>query len=211
VWTFQTVHHDLWDYDVPMQPILFALEREGRAVPAVAVGTKSGHIFVFNRETGVPLFPVEEHPVPQTTVPGEETSPTQPFPIALPVFGLRQPTPEDAWELTPADIRTAREAIASVHWEGLFTPIGLKPTGNVPSILGGFDWGGLSYDPERRILVRAVNHFATIVQLYPREQEKKILSTPGGRPTKGPADRSASPRSRPTPCLARRASGTLND
>ena len=90
VWTFRTVHHDLWDYDVPMQPILFTLEREGRAVPAAAVGTKSGHIFVLNRETGVPLFPVEEHPVPQTTVPGEETSPTQPFPIALPVFGLRQ-------------------------------------------------------------------------------------------------------------------------
>jgi quinoprotein glucose dehydrogenase len=177
VWTFQTVHHDLWDYDVPMQPILFTLEREGRAVPAVAVGTKSGHIFVLNRETGVPLFPVEEHPVPQTTVPGEETSPTQPFPIALPVFGLRQLTPEDAWGLTPADIRTAREAIASVHWEGLFTPIGLKPTGNVPSVLGGFDWGGLSYDPERRILVRAVNRFATIVQLYPREQEKEILPT----------------------------------
>jgi quinoprotein glucose dehydrogenase len=107
VWTFQTVHHDLWDYDVPMQPILFTLEREGRAVPAVAVGTKSGHIFVLNRETGVPLFPVEEHPVPQTTVPGEETSPTQPFPTALPVFGLRQLTPEDAWGLTPADIRTA--------------------------------------------------------------------------------------------------------
>jgi quinoprotein glucose dehydrogenase len=64
VWSFQTVHHDLWDYDVPMQPILFTLEREGRAVPAVAVGTKSGHIFVLNRETGVPLFPVEEHPVP---------------------------------------------------------------------------------------------------------------------------------------------------
>jgi quinoprotein glucose dehydrogenase len=148
VWTFQTVHHDL-----------FTLEREGRAVPAVAVGTKSGHIFVLNREMGVPLFPVEAHPVPQTTVPGEETSPTQPFPIALPVFGLRQLTPEDAWGLTPADIRTAREAIASVHWEGLFTPIGLKPTGNVPSVLGGFDWGGLSYDPERRIFVRAVNRF----------------------------------------------------
>ena len=83
VWTFHTVHHDL-----------FTLEREGRAVPAVAVGTKSGHIFVLNRETSVPLFPVEEHPVPQTTVPGEETSPTQPFPIALPVFGLRQFTPD---------------------------------------------------------------------------------------------------------------------
>ena len=210
VWTFRTVHHDLWDYDVPMQPILFTLEREGRAVPAVAVGTKSGHIFVLNRETGVPLFPVEEHPVPQTTVPGEETSPTQPFPIALPVFGLRQLTPEDAWGLTPADIRTAREAIASVHWEGLFTPIGLKPTGNVPSVLGGFDWGGLSYDPERRILARAVNRFATIVQLYPREQEKEILPTLG-RAVEGPLPIDPLRRSRPTPCLARRTSGTLND
>ena len=175
VWAFQTVHHDLWDYDVPMQPILFTLEREGRAVPAVAVGTKSGHIFVLNRETGVPLFPVEERPVPQTTVPGEYTSPTQPFPATLPVFGLRQFTPEDAWGLTPTDVRSARELITSLHWEGLFTPIGLKPTANAPGALGGFNWGGLSYNPERGILVGAVNRFGNIVQLNLREEGKGVL------------------------------------
>jgi quinoprotein glucose dehydrogenase len=175
VWAFQTVHHDLWDYDVPMQPVLFTLMREGRPAPAVAVGTKQGNIFVLNRETGVPLFPVEERPVAQTTVPGEQTSPTQPFPINLPVFGLRHLTSDDAFGLTPNDVEVARQVIAALHWEGLFTPPGLKPTAHAPGALGGFNWGGLSYDPERGILVGAVNRLGTIVQLSPREEEKGLL------------------------------------
>src|SRR5207245_4397717 len=84
VWHFQTVHHDLWDYDVPAQPLLFNLKRDGKETPAVAVGTKSGHLFILHRDTGEPLFPVEERPVPQSSVPGETTAPTQPFPTAPP-------------------------------------------------------------------------------------------------------------------------------
>ena len=175
VWTFQTVHHDLWDYDVPMQPILFTLEREERAVPAVAVGTKSGDLFVLNRETGVPLFPVEERPVPQTTLPGEQASPTQPFPATLPVFGLRHLTTDDAFGLTPTDVEVARQVIASLHWKGLFTPPGLEPTAHAPGATGGFNWGGLSYDPERGILMGAVNRVATIVQLIPRQQDREMF------------------------------------
>jgi quinoprotein glucose dehydrogenase len=115
---FQAIHHDLWDYDVPMQPVLLNLPLDGQEVPAVAFGTKPGHIFVLHRETGAPLFPVEERPVPQTTVPGELTSPTQPFPTTLPVFGLRSVTQDEAWGPTPEDLEIARRHIAAVRHEG---------------------------------------------------------------------------------------------
>ena len=170
VWAFQTVHHDIWDYDVPMQPALIALERDGEPVPAVAVGTKQGHIFVLHRETGEPLFPVEERPVPQTDVPGEETWPTQPFPAQLPLFGLRELTPDDAWGPTAEDRETGRQVIAALRSEGPFTPISLQGTIQTPSNSGGFNWGGLSYDPTRQILVGAVNRFAAVMQLVPRDE-----------------------------------------
>jgi quinoprotein glucose dehydrogenase len=169
VWHFQTVHHDIWDYDVPMQPALIPLEREGERVPAVAVGTKQGHIFVLHRETGEPLFPVEERPVPQTDVSGEETWPTQPFPVDFPLFGLREVTPDDAWGPTPEAVERAREEIAAMRSEGPFTPISFQGTIQTPSNSGGFNWGGLTYDPERRILVGAVNRFAAVMKLIPRD------------------------------------------
>jgi quinoprotein glucose dehydrogenase len=181
VWGYQTVHHDLWDYDVPMQPVLFDLRRDGVDVPAVAVGTKSGHLFVLHRETGAPLFGVEERPVPQTSVPGEATSPTQPFPTELPVFGLREVAVDQAWGPTPDLEEAARRHVADVHYAGLFTPPGLEPTVCAPSNIGGFNWGGLSYDPERGILVGATNRYASVVQLYPREQLEAVLHSITGK------------------------------
>lgn len=169
VWHFQTVHHDLWDYDVPMQPALIDLDRDGATVPALAIGTKQGHIFVLHRETGEPLFPVEERPVPQTDVPGEETRPTQPFPARLPVFGLRELSPEDAWGPTPEARAAGREWIASLRSEGPFTPPSLRGSLHTPSNVGGFNWGGLSYDPARRLLVGVVNRLAAVAALVPRE------------------------------------------
>jgi quinoprotein glucose dehydrogenase len=181
VWAFQTAHHDLWDYDVPMQPLLLDLERDGRSVPAVAVGTKTGHVFVLHRETGEPLFPVEERPVPQTRVPGEETAPTQPFPVNLPLFGLRSLSPDDAWGLTPEATARARERLAAVSYAGVFTPPGLEPVAQAPSNTGGFNWGGLTYDPRRGTLVGATNRFAAVAQLFPRAEEQQVRETsPGG-------------------------------
>jgi quinoprotein glucose dehydrogenase len=177
LWHFQTSHHDLWDYDVPMQPVLLDLERDSETVPAVAVGTKQGHIFVLHRETGEPIFPVEERPVPQTDVPGEETWPTQPFPAQLPVFGLRELTPDDAWGPTPELRQAARAAIAALRSEGVFTPISLRGTIEAPSNAGGFNWGGLSYDPARQILVGAVNRIVAVMQLLPREDDGEREST----------------------------------
>jgi quinoprotein glucose dehydrogenase len=170
VWHFQTVHHDLWDYDVPMQPLLLELERNDEQIPAVAVGTKVGHLFVLHRETGEPLFPVEERHVPQTDVPGEQTWPTQPFPVELPLFALRELTPDDAWGLTPEQRDASQKWIASLRSEGPFTPVSLRGSVQVPSNVGGFNWGGLSYDSERGLLVGATNRIAAVVRLVPREE-----------------------------------------
>ncbi|HEU5432466.1 MAG TPA: hypothetical protein VFU81_12430, partial [Thermomicrobiales bacterium] len=168
VWHFQVVHHDLWDYDVPMQPLLFDLPGDGGTTPAVAIGTKMGHLFVLHRETGEPLFPVEERPVPQTDVPGEATWPTQPFPTKLPLFGLRTLTADDAWGLTERDRAAARAWIAGLRSDGPFTPVSLRGSVQAPSNFGGFNWGGLSYDPERRLLVGATNRIAAVAQLLHR-------------------------------------------
>jgi quinoprotein glucose dehydrogenase len=107
------VHHDLWDYDVAAQPALVTVKQEGREIAAVAVATKMGHLFLLDRDTGKPLFPVEERAVPATTVPGERPSPTQPFPKLPPSLGPQRLTPDDAWGLTPVDRSACRERIKS--------------------------------------------------------------------------------------------------
>ena len=116
VWHFQTVHHDLWDYDVPAQPTLVTVRRNGVDIPAVAQATKMGHVFLLNRDTGEPLFPVEERPVPQNGVPGEELSPTQPFPTAPPPLVPERLSPDDAWGLTPFDRAACRKRIAQYRY-----------------------------------------------------------------------------------------------
>jgi quinoprotein glucose dehydrogenase len=169
VWHFQTVHHDLWDYDLAAPPALVSLRRDGRDVPAVLQATKTGHLFVLHRETGEPIFPVEERPVPASDIPGEEASPTQPFSL-LPTLSPHRFSAADAWGLTPLDRRACREQIASLRNEGIFTPPSLKGTLVAPSNIGGAHWGGLAYDPERQIVVIPVNRVATFVQLVPRER-----------------------------------------
>lgn len=168
VWSFQVVHHDLWDYDVASQPILFTLRRDGREIPAVAVTTKIGHLFVLHRETGEPLFPVEERPVPKSDVEGEEASPTQPFPVGLPALVPQRVTPEDAWGLTKEDCDWCRQTIAAARSEGVFTPPSLKGTIAVPGNVGGVAWSGASFDPVRQMLVVSTNRLPFLVRLVPR-------------------------------------------
>jgi len=174
VWRFQTVHHDLWDYDVPAQPTLAELRREAGPVPAVIQATKMGHLFVLHRETGEPLFPVEERPVPQDGAPGERLSPTQPFPIRPPPLVPSRLAPDDAWGLTPFDRRACRDRIASLRSDGIFTPPTLRGSVMYPGNAGGSNWGGVAVHPERQLLVANVMDFAWVVQLVPRERFAEV-------------------------------------
>ena len=175
VWRFQTVHHDLWDYDVSSQPTLIEVRREGRALPAVAQATKMGHLFLLDRETGVPLFPVEERSVPQAGGPGEQLSPTQPFPTLPPPLHRSGLSPDDAWGLTPWDRGKCREKIAASRSEGIFTPPSLAGSVQFPGVAGGFNWGSVAFDPERRLLVANTNRMANVVTLVPRDRLASIL------------------------------------
>jgi len=169
VWHFQTVHHDVWDYDVPARPALFAFRGEDGPVPAVAQITKMGHLFLLHRETGDPLFPVEERPVPQSDVPGEALSPTQPFPTHVPPLHPPELRPEDAFGFTPWDRGRCRELLAGYRNEGLFTPVSLSGSIQYPSAAGGPNWGGVAIDPERQVLVVNGMRVPAVAQLVPRD------------------------------------------
>ena len=168
VWHFQTVHHDLWDYDVASPPILFDWRKDGRTVAAVGVASKTGHVFVLDRETGRPLIPVEERAVPKSDVPGEEASPTQPFPTAPRSLARTTLTADDAWGLTEEDRAWCRETIRTLRAEGFFTPPSLRGTILVPGNVGGMAWGGMAHDRVNALLVMPVNNIAAEVRLIPR-------------------------------------------
>jgi quinoprotein glucose dehydrogenase len=174
VWHFQVVHHDLWDYDVAAQPMLININRGGRNIPAVAVATKMGHIFVLHRETGKPLFPVEERAVPKSTIPGEETSPTQPFPVLPRPIAPSKLSPDDAWGLTPADKDWCRERIKSLRSEGIFTPPSFEGTIMFPGNGGGVNWGGMAFDAKRNLLIAATNRLPFAVKLIPRDEFSRM-------------------------------------
>jgi len=163
-WHFQVVHHDLWDYDIATQPVLV----EVRGIKAVAVGTKMGHLFFFNRTTGEPLFPIEERPVPASDVAGEEAWPTQPFPTMPPPLVPSQLKPDDVFGVDDADRTACKSTIASLRHDGMFTPPSIRGTLQVPGNVGGMHWGGMSYDPARHILVANTNRLAAMVRLIPR-------------------------------------------
>src|SRR5215510_11789971 len=191
VWHFQVVHHDLWDYDVASQPMLINLKRNGRDVPAVAVGTKMGMIFVLDRRTGKPIFPVEERPVPQTTVKGEQTSATQPFPTLPRPLVPHRFKPEDAWGLTNQDRDACREKIASLRSEGVYTPPSLEGTVAIPGNGGGMNWSGMSFDPVRQLLIANTNNLPFLVKLIPREEYNAMRETGAVNRFKGEFGRQA--------------------
>jgi len=170
VWAFQAVHHDLWDYDVPAQPVLVTLHRDGVAVPALIQATKMGFLFVLQRETGEPLFPVEERPVPASDVASEAASPTQPFPAAVPALVPQRLSPEDAFGLTPWDRGRCRDAIAALRNEGLYTPPSLQGTLAFPGIAGGSNWGSVAFDETRQRVYANTSRAAFFVRLIPRER-----------------------------------------
>jgi quinoprotein glucose dehydrogenase len=170
VWYFQVVHHDLWDYDVAAQPTLTTVPRDGRDVPAVVVGTKMGFVYVLHRETGEPLFPVEERPVPASTVPGEQAWPTQPFPTLPPPLHPLTITSEEAWGPTPEDHEFCVRELERLSFEGVFTPPGLEATLMFPGFAGGINWGGVTVDRSRSLMVTNVARVPMWVQLQKRPE-----------------------------------------
>ncbi|MCG8591624.1 MAG: pyrroloquinoline quinone-dependent dehydrogenase [Proteobacteria bacterium] len=170
VWNFQTVHRDLWDFDVPAQPTLFQLRRDGEEIPALVQATKMGLLFVLHRETGEPLFPVVERPVPQIEVPGEYLSPTQPFPTKPPPLVPHSLSPDDAYGLTPWGRGACREALAALRFEGIYTPPTEQGTLMVPGNAGGSNWGGVAVDEANQRLVANVHDLPWSVTLIPREE-----------------------------------------
>ena len=167
VWHFQTVHHDLWDYDNASPPALVTVTRGAARIPAVLQATKSGMLFVLNRETGEPVFPVEERAVPASDVPGETASPTQPFTAATPPLSPLRYSAEDAWGPTPEVQAGCRAMMAGLRIDGPFTPPSLQGTLVVPGNIGGAHWGGVAADEGRGIAVVPVNRVAAMVQLIP--------------------------------------------
>jgi quinoprotein glucose dehydrogenase len=168
VWAFQTVHHDLWDYDNASPPALVALERDGRTVAAVVQATKTGMLFVFDRDTGEPIFPVEERPVPPSDIPDEHASRTQPFTAVAPPLSPHRFTVDDIWALDDADREACRTAIEPLRNEGIFTPPAVGGTLVIPSNIGGAHWGGVAIDPVRQLAFVPVNRLAAMVELIPR-------------------------------------------
>jgi quinoprotein glucose dehydrogenase len=208
VWHFQTVHHDLWDYDNAAPPALITLP-DGR--DAVLQGTKTAQLFVFDRDSGTQLFPVREVPVPKSDVPGEETSPTQP--LSALSTGYRTLTEADIWGSTPEDLAECRARFATLRYDGPFTPPSERGTVMLPANIGGVHWGGVAYDPERGIAIVPNNRLAAVVTLIPRDKWKTMKEklTPGERVGREFTDMQGTPyimqretwlSSRRSPCTA---------
>ena len=179
VWGRQLVHHDLWDYDVASQPTVAELTHDGTQVPAVIQATKTGFLYTLNRETGAPIFPIVEKPVPQDAVSGETPSPTQPYPVAPPALVRQGPvTAADAWGVAWLDTRACRKIIDADRSEGIFAPPSTRESIQSPGNAGGANWGGIAFDPQRQLAVVNTMNLPFLVALVPRKQLGSAMSAP---------------------------------
>lgn len=167
LWHFQLVHHDLWDYDLPVAPKLLTVKHDGKNVDVVAQATKFGFLYVFNRVTGEPLWPIEERPVPQSDVPGEWSSPTQPFPTKPPPYARQSFTEKDINPLlSEPDQAAIRELLKNSRNEGLFTPPSLRGSISLPGHNGGANWGMVAVNPEKGYLYVITKEHPTLDKLF---------------------------------------------
>ena len=167
LWHFQMVHHDLWDYDVNAAPQLITVRHNGKQIDAVSQTTKQGFLFVFDRVTGKPLWPIEERPVPKSHMPGEQAWPTQPYPTAPPPFARQKMTADDVnpYILTPEERAEWKERIAKMRNEGLFTPPGFEETISLPGARGGSNWGTSAANPAKGLVYLTTQDWPTIYKL----------------------------------------------
>ena len=181
LWHHQLVHHDLWDYDLPQAPKLLTLRQNGQNVDVVAQATKFGFIFVFERKTGKPIFPIEERPVPQSDVPGEQSSKTQPFPSKPAPFARQSFTEKDINPYLPeAEQELLRQRLRSVRNEGLFTPPSLEGSIELPGHNGGANWGSSAVDPLRGEFYVVAKNMPTLMRLILSNEEPTAGGALGG-------------------------------
>lgn len=180
VWSFQTVHHDVWDYDLPAQPTLARIDTGDGRRDVVIQPTKQGFVFVLDRDTGKPIWPVEERSVPQNGAEGELLSPTQPFPTHVPPLLSQRISADDVFGLIPfRDRGICRDQIAAAHNDGLYAPPSTQGTVVFPMTGGGVNWGGAAFDPINQILYANTSRAVHIVKLIPRDNAKGFNPPPG--------------------------------
>jgi quinoprotein glucose dehydrogenase len=167
IWHYQTVHHDLWDRDHPAPPVLLTVNHRGEERDAVAQVTKSGYTFVLDRDTGEPLFPVEERPVPASELSGEYSSPTQPFPVAPPPFTRQHLSADDLYPFDSSENVAARRRYAELAYTGPYTPPSERGSLIFPGFDGGANWGGPAYSPTDRLLFVSAKEVPCVIQMNP--------------------------------------------
>ncbi|MBT8446442.1 MAG: pyrroloquinoline quinone-dependent dehydrogenase [Gammaproteobacteria bacterium] len=173
LWRYQVVHHDVWDYDLPARPILADITVEGRSVPALIQNTKMGLVFVLNRVTGEPVFDIEERPVPTDGLPGEPLSPTQPFPVDMPSLARHGLAEDDLWGVALLDKWACGRWLKEVRSGGLYEPPVEQGTVFRPSIAGGPNWGGASYNPATGVMITPVVTVPSIVKMIRKQPGEK--------------------------------------
>jgi quinoprotein glucose dehydrogenase len=181
LWHFQTIHHDLWDYDIPQAPKLMTIKKDGKTIPVLVQATKQGFVFVLDRRTGKPVWPVEERPVPKSDVPGEQASPTQPFPTWPKPFARQSFTEADINPYIPAaDQEKVRAILKSARNEGLFTPPSIQGTISMPGHNGGANWGTSAIDPVHQRFFVMAKQLPTFDKLILDKRESALAAMPNG-------------------------------
>jgi quinoprotein glucose dehydrogenase len=180
VWHYQFVHHDIWDRDLPAAPVLVTVNHDGRRLDAVAQTTKSGHVFLFERETGRPLFPIEERPVPPSDLRGEQAWPTQPFPLKPPPFARQAFTEDEVTDLSPKSRAAVLERLRQTRTGRAFIPPSAQGTIVFPGFDGGAEWGGAAFDPGSHLLYVNSNEMPWILTMVELEVGKASEKRPLG-------------------------------
>ncbi len=179
IWHYQLVHHDIWDRDLPAPPNLVTIERDGEKVDGVAQITKAGLVFVFDRTTGEPLFPIEEEPVPSSDLKGEEAWPTQPIPQLPPPFARQTFTESDVTDLSEEAHRAVLERLRQVRTGRPFIPPSTQGTVIFPGFDGGGEWGGAAFDPDSGILYVNSNEMPWILTMVDLEEKRRAMQSLG--------------------------------
>jgi quinoprotein glucose dehydrogenase len=177
LWHFQAVHHDIWDYDLPCAPVLVQAKHEGKVVDAIAQVGKIGHAFILDRATGKPLFPIEERPVPKSEIPGEQSWPTQPFPLKPPPYAQQRFTEAEVTDLNPKAREFVLEKLKPMRTGNIFIPPGTNASVTLPQFNGGAEWGGPSFDPETRTLYVNASNEAEWISMVPSTPRDEMTIT----------------------------------